>query len=272
MLLLYQISEISAYDPLDLFSGSSDRVHKAIKGLFETPQNNFRVFLNGSLILGGLGGNADATSCEVGETFENALKCVIQAVDGQRTQCFLDLISKTIFSSGLLNKVLEVQKLDNADIEGAIHAYYNVISQPCAVCNKLSAEDQLSERYSSLHSISNDESMKIVRNYLIAATAKDLSMMISFRPREDGSVESPYSMVSLESTNQSFDYKVLFPFPLSPTPFGLLNNILHNEKYLFLISFLFKLVVSANCCAHTSVDLSNLFAAHQYRHISSTWI
>nr|XP_004238270.2 inositol-pentakisphosphate 2-kinase isoform X1 [Solanum lycopersicum]XP_025886662.1 inositol-pentakisphosphate 2-kinase isoform X1 [Solanum lycopersicum] len=205
-----KISEISAYDPLDLFSGSSDRVHKAIKGLFETPQNNFRVFLNGSLILGGLGGNADATSCEVGETFENALKCVIQAVDGQRTQCFLDLISKTIFSSGLLNKVLEVQKLDNADIEGAIHAYYNVISQPCAVCNKLSAEDQLSERYSSLHSISNDESMKIVRNYLIAATAKDLSMMISFRPREDGSVESPYSMVSLESTNQSFDYKAYF--------------------------------------------------------------
>lgn len=52
--------------------------------------------------------------------------------------------------------------------------------------------------------------MKIVRNYLIAATAKDLSMMISFRPREDGSVESPYSMVSLESTNQSFDYKAYF--------------------------------------------------------------
>lgn len=205
-----KISEISAYDPLDLFSGSNDRVHKAIKGLFKTPQNNFRVFLNGSLILGGLGGNADATSCEVGETFENALQCVIQAVDGQRTQCFLDLISKTICSSGLLNKVLEVQKLDNADIEGAIHAYYNVISQPCVVCNKQSAEDQLSERYSSLHSILNDESMKIVRNYLIAATAKDLSMMISFRPREDGSVESPYSMVSLESTNQSFDYKAYF--------------------------------------------------------------
>lgn len=180
-----------------------------------TPQNNFRVFLNGSLILGALGGNADTTSCDVGETFENALECVIQAADGQRTQCFLDLISKTIFSSGLLNKVLEVQKLDNIDIEGAIHAYYDVISQPCTVCNERSAEDQLSKKYNSLHSISKDESLKIVRNYLISATAKDLSMMISFRPRKDGSVESPYSMVSLESTNQSFDYKVLFFFPNS---------------------------------------------------------
>lgn len=205
-----KISEISAYDPLDLFSGSSERVRKAIKGLFMTPQNNFRVFLNGSLILGALGGNADTTSCDVGETFENALECVIQAADGQRTQCFLDLISKTIFSSGLLNKVLEVQKLDNIDIEGAIHAYYDVISQPCTVCNERSAEDQLSKKYNSLHSISKDESLKIVRNYLISATAKDLSMMISFRPRKDGSVESPYSMVSLESTNQSFDYKAYF--------------------------------------------------------------
>ncbi|KAK4351948.1 hypothetical protein RND71_027466 [Anisodus tanguticus] len=202
-------SEISAYDPLDLFSGSRDRVHKAIKGLFKTPQNNFRVFLNGSLILGGLGGNADATSCEVGKTFENALEGVIQAVDAKRTECFLDLISKTVSSSGLLNKVLEVQKLDNADIEGAIHAYYNIISQPCMVC-KQSVDDQLSKRYNSLHSISKDESLKIVRNYLIAATAKDLSMMVSFRPREDESAESPYCMVSLESTNQSFDYKAYF--------------------------------------------------------------
>ncbi|CAN4122882.1 unnamed protein product [Withania somnifera] len=205
-----KISEISAYDPLDLFSGSRDRVQKAIKGLFRTPLNNFQIFLNSSLILGGLGGNAEATSCEVGETFENALKCVIQAVDGQLTKCFLDLISETIFSSGLLNKLLEAQKLDNLDIGGAIHAYYNVISQPCMVCKKRSAEDQLSKRYDSLHSSSKDESLKIVRNFLIAATAKDPSVMISFRPREDGSVESPYSMVSLKSTNQSFHYKAYF--------------------------------------------------------------
>uniref|UniRef100_M1BB27 Inositol-pentakisphosphate 2-kinase n=1 Tax=Solanum tuberosum TaxID=4113 RepID=M1BB27_SOLTU len=151
----------------------------------------------------------DTTSSEVGEAFENLLKNVIQAQEGMRTHYFLELISKTVCSSGLLDRLLEVQKLDTTDIEGAIHAYYNIISQPCMVCGQLD-KDQSTKRYNSLHSISMEESLKIVRDYLIAATAKDLSMIISFRPREAGNVESPYNIVSLESTNQSFDYKASF--------------------------------------------------------------
>lgn len=171
-----------------------------------TPQNNFRVFLNGSLILGGLGGVADTTSCKVGQAFEDALKDKILAKEGMRTEYFLELVSEAVYSSGLPDRILEVQKLDNFDIEGAIHAYYNVISQPCKICKELG--DHLAKRFSTLHSISMEESLKIVRDYLVAATAKDLSMMISFRPRIDGNRESPYSFVSLKSTNQVFDYKV----------------------------------------------------------------
>ncbi|KAA8537591.1 hypothetical protein F0562_027199 [Nyssa sinensis] len=204
-----EISEISEYDPLDMFSGSKDRVHKAIKDLFVTPQNNFRVFLNGSLIFGGLGGGADSTSCMIGEAFEDVLKCVIQADDGQRTTNFLELVAEGVFKSGLLDRLLEVEKLDVFDIEGAIHAYYDVVSQPCMVCRDL-IEDKLSDRYASLHSIPLDKSLKIVRDYLIAATAKDLSIMIGFAPREDGDPGSPYSVVVVESTCQSFDYKASF--------------------------------------------------------------
>ncbi|XP_028112049.1 inositol-pentakisphosphate 2-kinase-like [Camellia sinensis] len=140
-----EISNTSEYDPLDMLSGSKERVHKAITALFCTPQNNFRVFLNGSLIFGGLGGGADITSCMIGNAFEDVLKCVIQADDGLRTTNFLQLVTEAVSRSGLLDRLLEVQKLDIFDIEGAIHAYYDVVSQPCIACRDL-GEDKLSGR------------------------------------------------------------------------------------------------------------------------------
>ncbi|XP_042482693.1 inositol-pentakisphosphate 2-kinase-like [Macadamia integrifolia] len=204
-----EISQISEYDPLDLFSGSSDRIHKAIKALFTTPQNNFRIFRNGSLIFGGLGGGTHNTNFVGSEAFEDLIEGLIQTDCGLSTASFLQLVSETIFRSGMLDRLLEAQKLDMLDIEGAIHAYYNIVSQPCKVCRDL-GDGEFSSIYSSLHSISLEESLKIVRDYLIASTAKDCSLMISFRSREDGDPGSPQSNVCLESTNQSFEYKAYF--------------------------------------------------------------
>ncbi|KDP38543.1 hypothetical protein JCGZ_04468 [Jatropha curcas] len=205
----HEISELSQYDPLDIFSGSKERIHKAINDLYTTPQNNFRVFLNGSLIFGGLGGGTSKTSALIEKAFEDALKGVIQADDGLRTRSFIELVAETVYSSRVLDQLLEAQKLDNFDIEGAVHAYYNIISQPCMVCRELD-EARLPHRYASLHSIPMDDSLKIVKDYLIAATAKDCSMMISFKPMEDRGLGSQYSSIYLQSTNQNFDYKVSF--------------------------------------------------------------
>lgn len=204
-----EISTLSKYNPLDLFSKSKDRIHKAINDLFTTPQNNFRVFLNGSLIFGDLGGGADSTNFVIGEAFEDALKSVIRADNGLRTRNFLQLVSEAVYKSGVLDRLLEVQKLDNFDIEGAVHAYYDIISESCPVCREMGG-DEVSHIYTSLHSISLDESLKIVKDFLIAATAKDCSLMIGFRPREDEGSGSPYNKVYLESTNQNFEYKASF--------------------------------------------------------------
>ncbi|KAK8596701.1 hypothetical protein V6N12_065181 [Hibiscus sabdariffa] len=206
-----KISEYSEYNPLDLFSGSLDMICKAIEALYATPQNNFRVFLNGSIVFGGLGGGAGSTTVLVGEAFEDALKDVIKAGDGLCKTSFIQLVAETVYTSGVLGQLLEVQKLDAYDIEGAIHAYYNIISQPCMVCRELS-KDKLSNRHTSLHSITLDESLKIVKDYLLAATVKDCSLMISFRPMEDGEVlsGSSNSTVYLGSTKQVFEYKVFF--------------------------------------------------------------
>ncbi|XP_059460195.1 inositol-pentakisphosphate 2-kinase-like isoform X2 [Corylus avellana] len=204
-----EVSKLSKYNPLDLFSKSKDRIHKAISDLFTTPQNNFRVFLNGSLIFGGLGGGADSTNFVISEAFEDALKSVIRADNGLRTRNFLQLVSETVYKSGVLDRLLEVQKLDNLDIEGAVHAYYDIISESCPVCRELGG-DEVSHIYTSLHSISLDERLKIVKDFLTAATAKDCSLMVSFRPREDKGSGSSYNKVYLESANQNFEYKVSF--------------------------------------------------------------
>lgn len=202
-----QILQISKYDPLDLFSGSKDRIQKAIKGLFLTPQNNFRVFLNGSLSFGGMGGAADSTSCVSDQSFINGLKSVILAKDGMHAEYFRELVAETIFNSRLLDRLLEMQKLDTIDIEGAIHAYYDVVSEPCLVCRN-KGENKLSRRYSTIHSMPMDEKIRVVRDYLISATAKDLSMMISFMPKRNNNMESPHRVVFLESSQQAFYYKV----------------------------------------------------------------
>lgn len=60
--------------------------------------------------------------------------------------------------------------------EGAVHAYYNLVFQPCIACRDLGGA-KLSARYAYFQSMSLDQSLKIAREYLIAA--KDLSLVIS---------------------------------------------------------------------------------------------
>ncbi|XP_047946534.1 inositol-pentakisphosphate 2-kinase IPK1-like isoform X4 [Salvia hispanica] len=204
-----KISQISQYHPLDLFSGSKDGIRKAIETLFITPQNNFRVFLNGSIIFGGMGGTADSTSSTAAQSFHDGLKHVISAKDGMHIKGFVDLLTETIFKSGLLNRLLEVQKLDAIDIEGAIHSYYDIISQPCVVCRQIGGKKSPA-RYSSIHSMQRDDKVRIVRDYLISATAKDLSMMISFKSKINMEEESLHHAVFLESSKQTFYYKASF--------------------------------------------------------------
>ncbi|KAH9605523.1 hypothetical protein KSS87_023151 [Heliosperma pusillum] len=209
MIVSSQIYQLSEYDPLDLFSGSKKRIDKAIKSLFATPQNNLRVFLDGALIYGELGGGTDGTYFSKFESFEDQIRPFIRSESGSSTTSFVNLLVQAIVKLGVLERLLEVQKLDKYDIEGAIHAYYDVVSQPCKLCGYTGGERQ-TRKHCSLHSLPFDESLKIVKDYLIAATAKDCSLMISFRPREEEDPDSLYKTVYLDSVDQRFDCEAFF--------------------------------------------------------------
>ena len=208
--VVWQISEISEYDPLDLFSGSKDRIHKAIRALYATPQNNFRVFLNGSLVFGGLGGGTCKTTSKVDQDFEHLLKDIIKTKDGSRANHFIELVAETVYTSGVLDHLLDVQKLDKYNIEGAVHVYYDLINQPCRVCKELEkSKTSSTSQFSSMHSIPMAEKVNVLKEFLISATAKDCSVMISFRSTDAViSRSSSHSNLHLESAKQEFDYKV----------------------------------------------------------------
>ncbi|CAN6804433.1 unnamed protein product [Brassica oleracea] len=207
-----EISEISEYDPLDLFSGSKDRIHRAIRALYATPQNNFRVFLNGSLVFGGLGGGTCKTTSKVEQDFEHLLKDIIKTKDGSRANHFIELVAETVYTSGVLDHLLDVQKLDKYNIEGAVHVYYDLINQPCRVCKELEkSKTSSTSQFSSMHSIPMAEKVNVLKEFLISATAKDCSVMISFRSTDAViSRSSSHSNLHLESAKQEFDYKVHF--------------------------------------------------------------
>ena len=112
---------MSKYSPLDLFSGNEEGILKALVDLFETPQNNIRVFLEGEEVFGGPvdGGSTD----ELVTSLEKKLAGVSVAPEGERVPEFQRLVASALNKSKVLDQLLRVQKLDAYDIEGAILAY-----------------------------------------------------------------------------------------------------------------------------------------------------
>lgn len=68
--------------------------------------------MNGSVVYGGLGGGGDSISCVIGEVFEDVHRSVIQTYDGLSTTNFLHLVAEAVFSAGLLDWLLKLQKAD----------------------------------------------------------------------------------------------------------------------------------------------------------------
>ena len=117
--------------------------------------------------------------------------------------------------SGVLGSILEVQQLDVHDIEGVSVLYARLKQQTHAAdgtclpstCSKAKAERLEScevdhaRAIAQLLALTPPEALRVIRDYLIAATAKDCSIMIACRLRS----ESDPSANELQSL---YEYRV----------------------------------------------------------------
>eukprot|EP00249_Psilotum_nudum_P019133 c27112_g1_i1 orf=384-1436(-) len=225
------IKTVSRYSPLDLFSGSYEKIREAIQALFETPQNNLRVFVDGVLVFGTSAGCPDSQSSEKGgtdypfESVDRTLKRIISCRDGKRVSLLQRLVLEFLYSSESLSLLLEMQKLDLYDIEGAIHAYYKLLQKRNKTC--LGSEnrkvdhgiaDQTKENdlegnalFDWLSSLTLEDCRRVVRDYLIAATAKDCSIMITFKQLPIGTtVDDDFTQTYCLENGQNFCSKISF--------------------------------------------------------------
>lgn len=99
------IESISKYDPHNFFAGNHESTITALKELFETPQNNLRIFLNSRLI--------NPAKSEDNDTFYKILKRVFFH-SGEHTDillAFADVLSKILEISKIPSIIKEFQEL-----------------------------------------------------------------------------------------------------------------------------------------------------------------
>ncbi|GJP84617.1 hypothetical protein CLOP_g14672 [Closterium sp. NIES-67] len=98
-----------------------------------------------------------------------------------RVDALLALATECLVQSGAMEKLLAAQKLDTWDVEGTIHAYNQFIKETGeATAAAAAAAAAASDDRGSLSEITKD-CRKVLRDFLIAATAKDCGIMLALR-------------------------------------------------------------------------------------------
>lgn len=208
-----QISAISGYCPLDLFSGNTNRVRKALMELMINPQNNFKVFLSGKQIFGEnfvfsvfssyLNDYFSEYTNDSMDTIDSFIDIIIEALMNKPLEADIVIrrFSKNMFGQKRPNDLLRDPRescdpswegLPNGSVLKAIlHAQLLekgfILAQPDSASDYAYLEELLADfnklkpsNPQCLNSLL--EVLKPLHKYMLACSAKDCSVMIAVKP------------------------------------------------------------------------------------------
>ncbi|CAH1135995.1 unnamed protein product [Ceutorhynchus assimilis] len=179
------------YCPEELFSGDEKRMKIALKHLIEIPQNNFKIFRNGLLCYDGKNEDLIIVLQEMFESQDSIdslneefcdflQKCLIKNLANNPISCICSPNTK-LPKGSVLEHILSVQMLDT---EGTKHTFEkfkkHIEEDDYSFVDKL-LEIVESDKKTCVRCIIQKAPNSIFMPYLIAAIAKDCSLMITFR-------------------------------------------------------------------------------------------
>ncbi|KAI0230170.1 hypothetical protein L0F63_001770 [Massospora cicadina] len=236
----------SMYCPLLLYSADVNEKFVAVQQLFETPRNNLRCFIDGR---------------EVGPTF--ALDAVAKRFAPYDRSLLQKLISSVLSRDGILSLLQRLQQdFDVYDIEGVQQVLGTMDPSTVREATKEEwyqlVDDYLKGRRldptRSLTSLTLREKLEVIHSYLISATFKDCSLMISFASNGSGLESNRLQAVTLAPqlmaandplTRLNFGYQIGV-VDLDPKPITKLPSYIQLDQSItaaFLTHF------SPQCCA-----------------------
>ncbi len=182
------LSTLSAYSPYELFSYDPIRVRGALEALVDTPQNNFRLFVDGVMVYPDDQGLGDRS------IFDKVLAKFPKVYELGGVSGLLETLTQLLCAEPLLERIKRMQMLDDCDIEGAYACYQAILARgetirPLAdLDHALLPRPPPAELPAQMTPAAQHETLQ---RFLLSCTAKDCSTMIVMKPSSTSSSNTP---------------------------------------------------------------------------------